>query len=109
MNKPRRIFWGGLPFTVCESEDLWNDVPGVYVFAGLSPDTRWWYAKYIGSTSSFKSRMPNHEKWEEAVRIGAFQIHALVVPDPSERATVESALIMTYKPPLNIQVPSPSS
>lgn len=102
MSKSSVVLWGGLEFTVCDPAADWNDIPGVYIFAGLSADTRWWYAKYIGETASFKRRMPS-EKWREAKQQGATQIHARAVPDEHERKALESSLIVAYRPPLNQQ------
>lgn len=102
MSDPKTVSWGGHGFTIYDpAKTTWNDVPGVYIFAGLDADLRWWYAKYIGQTTSFSNRLPNHERWEEATRQGATHIHAKVVQDEYQRIGIESALIQSYHPPLN--------
>ena len=102
MSDPKTVSWGGHGFTIYDpAKTTWNDVPGVYIFAGLDADLRWWYAKYIGQTTSFSNRLPSHERWEEATRQGATHIHAKVVQDEYQRIAIESALIQSYHPPLN--------
>ena len=100
------VSWGGYDFTSHDpNETNWNDVAGVYIFAGVSDDGRWWQAKYIGQTSSFKDRLgvsnSNHERWQEAIQRGATHVHARVVQDELERLSLESTLILTYNPPMN--------
>ncbi len=101
MITPETVVWGGYGFTVYDpAGTTWNEVPGLYVFAGRGPDLRW-YAKYIGRTTSFSGRLPNHDRWNEAVREGATHVHARVVHDEFQRKMIESVLIQTYQPPLN--------
>ena len=103
MSNAGEVVWGGgYAFAVYDpTATTWNDVPGVYVFAGLDATERWWYAKYIGQTTSFKSRIPSHERWQEAVRQGATHVHARVVQDASQRIDLENALVEAYRPPMN--------
>lgn len=102
MNAGGEVSWGGYGFTVYDpSHTTWNDVSGVYVFAGLDARQRWWYAKYIGQTKSFSGRLPSHEQWQAAAQQGATHIHARVVQDEYERIAIESTLIQSYQPPLN--------
>ena len=105
MSKPQEVVWGGShTFKVYDPNvnTGWNDIPGVYIFAGLDPTGRSWQAKYIGRTSSFMERMsPNHERWVEARQIGATHIHAKVVQGSVQRIELEDALIRAYQPPLN--------
>jgi excinuclease UvrABC nuclease subunit len=81
----------------------WHDVAGVYIFCGLTPQ-RQWRAYYIGQADSFQSRLPGHERWDEAARLGATHVHARVVPQAASRDTVERELIQAYQPPLNVQL-----
>ena len=106
MTTPPVVSWGGYDFTSYDPEQTnWNDVPGVYIFAGTSADGRWWQAKYVGQTTSFETRLGlgniNHERWPEAIRQGATHIHARVVQNEIERRSLESMLIESYNPPLN--------
>ncbi len=106
MSNSQVVSWGGYDFTSYDpTQTNWNDVPGVYIFAGMSPDGRWWQAKYVGQTKSFKTRLGpndnNHERWQEALRQGVTHIHARVVHDDVERRSLEVMLIETYNPPMN--------
>ena len=95
--------WSGYQFTVYTMDGTtWNDVGGVYIFAGLTQGGRW-NAYYIGICESFSDRCPNHERWAEAVRLGATHVHALVVPLEADRQSIERELIRAWAPPLNIQ------
>jgi hypothetical protein len=92
--------WGGYEFTIYDpATTTWNDVPGIYIFA--QPVQNGWYAKYIGIADSFSARLPNHERWTEARRLGATHVHAAVIQQAATRATIEQALIGQYQPPLN--------
>ena len=96
------ISWGGYVFKVYNaSQTEWNDLPGVYIFAELSKDGRWWYAKYVGQTISFKDRLANHEQWQDAVRAGATHVHARVEFEKNQRSFIEQELIQMFNPPLN--------
>lgn len=83
----------------------WNDVPGVYIFTGLNTSNRW-VAIYIGKAESFSSRLPNHERWAEAARLGATHVHAMVVQQEANRDSIEKDLIQTFQPTLNTQLKS---
>jgi hypothetical protein len=87
-------------FTVFTENTTWNDVGGIYIFAGVTPQNVW-SPKYIGQTNSFKARFCNHDQLAPAGRIGATHIHAMVVKDEATRLLVEEALIRSYNPPLN--------
>lgn len=94
--------WSGYEFPMYDMYGSWNDVGGVYIFAGLAPNGRW-NAYYIGITDSFRARLPNHERWAEAVRLGATHVHALAVPLEATRQAIERQLIAAHGPPLNTQ------
>ena len=81
----------------------WNDVPGVYIFAGPAGQPNRWTAFYIGQCASFKDRLPNHERWDEAERLGATHIHARRVQSQASRDELEASLIDGCDPPLNRQ------
>jgi len=97
----KTVTWAGYDFDVCEPTGTWNDVPGVYIFAGVK--SGYWEAIYIGQTASFKDRMPNHERWPAAKREGATHIHARVVQRLRERERIEQELISKFDPSLNVQ------
>ncbi len=96
--------WLYYEFGVYDSErTTWNDVAGIYVFAGITPQGRW-RAFYIGQAKSFQDRIPNHENWPAAVRLGATHVHAMVVPLAANRDRIEAELIGAYQPALNVQL-----
>ena len=97
-----KVKWWNWDFTVYEHSSDWNEVAGIYIFAGLNSVGRW-EALYIGSTESLAERLPNHEKWPEAVRLGATHIHARVESQVATRQAIERILIQNYRPHLNIQ------
>ena len=90
-----------LQFDVYDRNEGWNDVPGLYIFSYAKVSS--WYALYVGQAESFSTRLPNHERLNEAVRNGATHIHALVVRQQSMRDQWERMLIQNLQPPLNVQ------
>ena len=79
----------------------WNDVPGVYIFAGQRWPGGHWYAIYVGQTDSFADRLPGHEREAEALLMGATAVHARGIQLQVERGTLERQLIEKYQPELN--------
>lgn len=94
--------WNGRLFTIYSVDTTWNPVSGLYIFAG--PGLLGWKACYIGQTVSFAERIPGHERWMEAQRLGATHIHACVVQDQWQRDLIERELIGRFQPPLNDQL-----
>ena len=90
--------WDGYTFSVHDlSTDGWKDVPGIYIFAYVTPRNTW-QAVYIGETGSFQTRLPGHERIDEAILAGATNIHAMQLSDG--RTDVEERLIQKYRPVL---------
>ena len=78
----------------------WNGIGGVYMFVGPGPNnTNTVY--YIGMCDSFKTRLPCHERWDEAAKAGATHVHAAGIADVKKREEVERYLIGHINPPLN--------
>ena len=98
-----KVNWLTHEFEVCNHVANWNDVGGIYIFTGLNAARRW-RAFYIGQTNSFRDRIPNHENWTAAVRMGATHVHAMVVSQAANRDGIEQKLVETYQPPLNVQL-----
>lgn len=90
-----------LPFEVYERNTGWNDVPGLYIFSYVRAEA--WYALYVGQAESFRTRLPDHERLNDAVRMGATHIHAMIVRQQYLRDEWERMLIRNLQPPLNIQ------
>lgn len=97
-----RAFWLHWDFEVFDvSRDIkWHDLAGVYVMAHRIALGSW-RAVYIGSTTSFAFRLPGHEKWRDAARLGATHIHARVEKFAPQREHCERELIRQFRPPLN--------
>lgn len=95
--------WLGHEFIIYNPETVaWNDVAGIYIFSGLNPLNQW-VPIYVGQADSFRNRIPSHERWNEAVRLGATRIHAKSVPLAANRGALERLLIGNYQPTLNTQ------
>ena len=100
-NSDMKIKWLNYEFTVLEHGDQWNEVGGIYIFCGVNPQNQW-VAKYIGQADSFRTRIPQHEQWSPAKRLGATHVHAMVVEAAARRLLVERELIQRCQPPLNV-------
>jgi excinuclease UvrABC nuclease subunit len=93
--------WSSYNFYVFTDRTNWNESPGVYIFCGLTAQNQW-EAYYIGKTENFADRLPNHDRWKEAVaQFGATHIHAIVVNRAADRAAIEEELIQRFQPPMN--------
>ena len=77
----------------------WKTVGGLYIFARVAGNG--WDPLYVGRTENFRTRIPSHEMWDEARRLGATHVHALVVPLEAHRVRLEAGLVGFLKPPMN--------
>lgn len=98
-----KVTWAGHSFEVHPHSANWADVAGIYIFAGVTPENKW-RAYYIGQADSFKSRLPNHERWLEAQRLGATHVHVMVAQQAAQRDSIEADLISRFQPRLNTQL-----
>lgn len=80
----------------------WNDVPGVYIFAGQQWPGGHWYPVYVGQADSFADCLPDHERREEALLVGATALHVRETWSEAEREDLKRQLIERYQPELNI-------
>jgi excinuclease UvrABC nuclease subunit len=90
-----------LEFKVYTQDANWNNVAGLYIFA--YHDGQYWRALYVGQADDFSSRLPSHERLEEAVQYGATHIHALAVQQAAKRDQWERMLIQHLQPSMNVQ------
>lgn len=95
--------WKGHEFIVYPHTTTWNNVAGIYIFAGINRQNQW-IALYIGQCDSFQNRIPSHEKWDKAQSLGSAHVHAMVVSRQADRDAIEGDLIRSYQPPLNDQL-----
>ena len=98
-----KVNWLNHEFTVLKHDAGWNDVSGIYIFAGLNSQNQW-VPLYVGQAGSFKDRLPQHEQWEPSVKLGATHVHAKLVPKQDDRNNLEQILIKKYQPKLNTQL-----
>jgi len=98
-----KINWLSYEFTAYQHATQWNNVAGIYIFAGLNRENRW-VPLYIGQTDSFQDRIPSHEQWDKARSLGATHVHAKAVPLQADRDTAEKQLIQSFQPRLNVQL-----
>ena len=76
---------------------------GNYMFVKQLPNGNW-VPVYIGECENFKTRLPNHERWAEAVRLGATHLMTHTTPTGEQARLVEERdLIEYWNPPLNTQ------
>jgi excinuclease UvrABC nuclease subunit len=98
-----KAVWLGYSFEILTPEADWNPIAGIYIFCGKNRENIW-TPFYIGQASSFSERLSGHDRWEEAVNLGATHIHAKVVKNQTDRHTIETKLIQSLQPRLNTQL-----
>jgi hypothetical protein len=88
----------------CDRFGDWLELPANYEFAKFTASTCGWTIFYIGEAANIRDRMLGHERWLEAVGLGATHVLAHV-SSASEvvRRAEERDLIARYNPPLNVQ------
>lgn len=96
------VRWLSYDFNVYLHGGQWNNVAGIYIFAGPGQPGQW-IPYYIGQCDSFQNRIPSHELWDRARSLGATHVHARTVPLAADRDNIERTLIQNYAPPLNTQ------
>ena len=74
---------------------------GNYMF--VKPTNEGWIPVYVGIAENLRDGIPNHEKWKEAVKLGATNVMAHTQNDSSKRKNEEKDLIEYWNPPLNSQ------
>lgn len=81
------------------SQSFRSDLGGLYIFAQryVENNKTWYKVLYIGETGSFGTRLPNHEKWEQAKRHGVNSICVLVDNNNTSRLNKETDLRHKYK------------
>jgi hypothetical protein len=85
--------------------DDWLEVPANYAFGYLSPGIGGgWTFVYFGEAENIKQRMSGHERWLEAVALGATYVlgHANHGGDVARKAE-ERDLIARHNPILNVR------
>ena len=76
---------------------------GNYAFVKRLPNGNF-LPLYFGQADNLRARMPNHERWDEAKRMGATHVMAHTTPaGETARLSEERDLIQRWDPPLNVQ------
>jgi len=92
-----------LEFTIFRLNVQWNAIGGLYIFT-YPLENGHWFPLYVGQTDDFSTRIPSHERLEDAVQHGATNIHAVVVQTQQDRDRWERMLIQYLQPPMNNQL-----
>ena len=95
-------------FEIWSLESDFEDEGGVYIFSKIETslggeELIQHVHLYIGETKSFKCRLDDHEKWNEALEEDVQMI--LILPENNEkrRGDIERDLISKYDPILNLK------
>ena len=78
-----------------------KSVAGNYAFVKQLPNGNF-VPLYFGIADDLSNRIPNHERWSDAVRAGATHVMTHTTPSgASARESEEKDLIQRWNPPLN--------
>jgi hypothetical protein len=78
------------------------DAAGNYAFLRQLSNGNW-LPVYIGQADSLRERLPNHERWDDAIRAGASLVVAHTTPAGlMVRLAEEKDLIEKWNPVLNV-------
>jgi hypothetical protein len=110
VNPNQIIDWPGLSgksyrywFLIRPSGDGIQPVSGNYAFVKQVPNGNFTIL-YFGETDNLRERISNHEKLDDAKRLGMTHIMAHTTPaGATARLAEEADLIQKWQPPLNIQ------
>ncbi|MCW0217592.1 MAG: hypothetical protein OJI67_04640 [Prosthecobacter sp.] len=92
-------------FYIYPIDHHWHDkFPAIYIMAKRISNG-YWAPLYIGEAKDIGSRMADHERYDEAVRLGATHLHVcnMTYFSETERCKIEEGAIGYWNPPLNKQ------
>lgn len=90
-------------YWLSEPSDTFKDEGGNYAFVKRLPNGNF-VPLYFGETNSLRTRIPQHECWTDAVRLGATHVMSHTTPaGETARLAEERDLIQRWNPPLNAQ------
>ena len=79
-----------------------QSVAGNYAFVKRLPNGNY-IPIYFGIADDLQARIPNHERWSDAIRAGATHVMSHTTPaGASAREAEERDLIQQWNPPLNV-------
>lgn len=80
-----------------------QDAGGNYAFVKQLPNGNF-TPLYFGKADSLRDRIPSHECWPEAVRLGVTHLMGHTTPAGDDaRCAEERDLIQRWNPPMNVQ------
>jgi hypothetical protein len=83
------------------SKTQWHPLAGNYAFAYQDVDGKW-VIVYIGETEDFSKRLPTHERWDAAKKLGCLHIIARTNSAGIDaRQAEERDLCANYQPSMN--------
>jgi hypothetical protein len=95
--------WAGLPFHAHRTPPRHlRFCPGLYIMSRPIDATKR-AAVYVGRADDIGLRHHEHERWSEAVHLGATEVHVHVEWSAEVRERLERQLIEILNPPLNQQ------
>jgi hypothetical protein len=78
-------------------------VGGNYAFVKRLPNGKF-TPLYFGVADSLQNRIPNHERWDDAFRLGVTHVMSHTTPaGDAARIAEERDLIQLWNPPMNVQ------
>jgi hypothetical protein len=77
-----------------------KDEGGNYAFVKQLPNGNF-VPLYFGQADSLRNRIPNHERWNDAIRAGATHVMSHTTPSAVSRDLEEVDLIRQWNPILN--------
>jgi hypothetical protein len=82
----------------------WLDCPANYAFACVNRLIGGWTILYLGEALNIRDRMSGHDRWDDALAVGATHVlgHANSTDEEARKAE-ERDLIARYNPILNVQ------
>lgn len=90
-------------YWLSEPSDSFKDEGGNYAFVKQLRNGNF-VPLYFGETRSLRTRIPGHEYWAAAVRLGATHVMTHTTPaGEAARLAEERDLIQHWNPPLNAQ------
>lgn len=98
-----RVSWRSYDFQVFEHEHRWEieNKGGIYIFAGMNDQAGLWQAYYVGETGDLAHRIPRHEQWEEAKKLGATHVHVFFEEHGTSRLIIRNELVRSLRPTVN--------
>ena len=102
MTQRQTTTYGEYAFAVYEVEEVPDALPasaGIYVFAAVEKDE--WEVLYVGRSIDVRSRVANHDRWQEALAEGMTHVLVREVLPKRDRDTLETLLIQEFQPTLN--------